>query len=215
MNRFTTLAAAGLLLGLGSCASAPSNPMTFFMTSETPTGTGNLGGLAGADAICQNLAAANGAGGHTWRAYLSTQGTGAVNARDRIGAGPWRNAQGTVVATNVAQLHGANNLTLATVLDEKGRPVNGRRSTPNKHDVLTGSRPDGTAFPAGEDRSCRNWTSDAADAIGMLGHHDREGLRDDDASRSWNSSHPSRGGCGAAALRSTGGAGLLYCFATN
>ena len=156
----------------------------------------------------------------TWRAYLSTQeadGKAAVNARDRIGKGPWQNSKGVVIAKDVAGLHGANNLTKQTALTEKGDVVNGIGDKPNRHDMLTGSQPDGTAFPAGTDRTCKNWTS-STQGSAMLGHADRKGLRDDDASKSWNSSHPSRGpegGCSQADLRSTGGDGLMYCFAAN
>ena len=158
-----------------------------------------------------------GAGGKTWRAYLSTQGPGAVNARDRIGSGPWINAQGVVIAKDVAELHGQNNISKETALSEKGEKVNGRGDTPNMHDMLTGSRPDGTAFPAGDDRTCGNWTKSGAGSA-MLGHHDRSGLGTDEASRSWNSSHPSRGsdgGCSQNDLKSTGGNGLFYCFAVK
>ena len=140
-----------------------------------------------------------------------------MNARDRIGKGPWQNSKGVVIAKDVAELHGANNLTKQTALSEKGDVINGRGDTPNRHDVLTGSQADGTAFPAGEDRTCKNWTSSTQGAA-MVGHSDRIGLRDDDASKSWNSSHPSRGpdgGCSQADLRSTGGDGLMYCFAAN
>jgi hypothetical protein len=140
-----------------------------------------------------------------------------VNARDRIGKGPWQNSKGVVVAKDVAELHAANNLTKQTALSEKGDVINGRGDTPNRHDVLTGSQADGTAFQAGDDRTCKNWTSSTQGAA-MLGHSDRIGLRDDDASKSWNSSHPSRGpdgGCSQADLKSTGGDGLLYCFAAN
>jgi hypothetical protein len=188
------------------------------VTSVGPGKGADLGGLAGADQHCQTLAAAVGAGsGKTWRAYLSTQGAGAVNARDRIGKGPWMNAKGVVVAKDVAELHGTNNLTKQTALTEKGEVNNGRGDTPNRHDILTGTQPDGTAYTGDEDRTCRNWTS-STQGSAMLGHADRIGLRDDDASRSWNSSHPSRGndgGCSQADLRSTGGDGLLYCFAAN
>src|SRR6202011_4874087 len=156
----------------------------------------------------------------TWHAYLSTQaadGKRGENARDRIGKGPWQNAKGVVIAKDVTELHGANNLTKQTALSEKGDLTNGRGDTPNRHDMLTGSQGDGTAFAAGEDRTCRNWTS-STQGSAMLGHADRIGLRDDDASKSWNSSHPSRGtdgGCSQADLKSTGGDGLLYCFAAN
>jgi hypothetical protein len=194
--------------------------MTFFITSAGPGKGADLGGLEGADRHCQALAQAAGAGGHTWRAYLSTQAVGgaqAVNARDRIGRCPWQNATGIAIAKDIDELHGTNNLTKQTALTEKGEMVNGRGDTPNRHDILTGATPDGRAFPPGEDRTCSNWTTSAQGAA-MLGHHDRMGLRDDDASKSWNSSHPSRGsdgGCSQADLRSTGGDGLFYCFASN
>src|SRR5215470_1077133 len=217
--RFGKLAAIALLaLGASGGTQAQQSGMTFFVTS-TGSGKGaDFGGVAGADKLCQSLAAAVMAGNHTWRAYLSTQGAQTVNAPDRITPGPWQNAKGVVVAKNVADLHGAtNNLTKETALNEKGAVVNGRGDTPNMHDILTGSQPDGTAFPVGEDRTCGNWTKSAQGAA-MMGHHDRQGLRDDDASKSWNSSHTSRGpdgGCSQADLRSTGGDGLFYCFATK
>ncbi|MCK9918941.1 hypothetical protein MXD81_58435 [Microbacteriaceae bacterium K1510] len=198
-------------------ALAQQSTMTFFVTSVGIGKGADLGGLAGADAHCQQLAQAAGAGGKTWRAYLSTQGNGAVNAKDRIGKGPWTNAKGVVVAKDVAELHGENNLTKQTALSEKGDVINGRGDTPNRHDILTGSQADGTAFSGSEDRTCRNWTSSTQGAA-MLGHADRRGLQDDAPSKSWNSSHPSRGpegGCSQADLRSTGGDGLLYCFAAN
>jgi hypothetical protein len=192
--------------------------MSFFVTSVGEGKGADLGGLSGADAHCQQLAKSAGAGGKTWHAYLSTQGAGAVNARDRIGKGPWMNAKGLVVATSVDDLHSANNkLNKQNNLSEKAEVINGRGDTPNRHDILTGSTPDGKAFPDGQDRTCKNYTSSAQGAV-MLGHNDRQGLRDDDPSKSWNSSHPSRGaegGCSQADLRSTGGDGLLYCFATN
>ena len=207
-------------LGAGQ-AKAQSADMSFFITSVGVGKGANLGGLDGADAHCQQLAQSASAGAKTWHAYLSTQaadGGTAVNARDRIGKGPWQNAKGVVVAKDVADLHSAgNNLTKQTALTEKGEVNNGRGDTPNRHDILTGSQADGTAFPAGTDRTCKNWTS-ATQGAAMLGHADRLGLRDDDASHSWNSSHPSRGpdgGCSQADLRSTGGDGLLYCFAVN
>jgi len=201
-------------------ARAQSSNTTFFVTSTGIGNGANLGGLAGADNHCQTLAQAAGAGARTWRAYLSTQeaeGKPAVNARDRIGKGPWQNSKGVVIAKDVAELHGANNLTKQTALTEKGDVNNGIGDKPNRHDMLTGSQPDGTAFPPGEDRTCKNWTS-STQGSAMLGHADRKGLRDDDASKSWNSSHPSRGpdgGCSQADLRSTGGDGLMYCFAAN
>jgi hypothetical protein len=204
-------------LWLGGSAGAQQGTMTFFVTSAGSGNGADLGGLAGADARCQMLAQAAGAGGKTWRAYLSTQGPGAINARDRIGPGPWQNAKGVVIAQDVAELHGKNNLTKQTALTERGDAVNGRGDTPNTHDVLTGSQADGTAFAAGEDRTCGNWGKSGQGAA-MVGHHDRLGLRDDDASKSWNSSHLSRGpdgGCSQSDLKSTGGNGLFYCFATR
>jgi len=194
------------------------NAMSFFVTSAGPGKGGDLGGLAGADQHCQTLAAAAGAGSKTWRAYLSTQGAGAVNARDRIGNGPWQNAKGTVIAKSVDDLHSdANGLTKQTALTEKGEIVNGRGDTPNTHDVLTGSGPDGRTIAGDADRTCRNWTSSTAGAA-MVGHSDRTGLDDSAPAKSWNASHPSRGpdgGCSQADLKTTGGAGLYYCFATN
>jgi len=182
----------------------------------------DLGGLAGADKHCQDLAQAVGAGTRNWRAYLSTQATGgtaAVNARDRIGRGPWQNAKGVTVATSVEDLHSDNNkLTKQNSLNEKGAVVNGRGDTPNMHDALTGTQADGTAFPAAEDRTCGNWTKSTGTGSAMLGHIDRQGLQDTPQQRSWNSAHPSRGpggGCSQPDLVSTGGAGLFYCFATN
>jgi hypothetical protein len=226
MNKRTIvpMLASVALLALGASAAVQAQQattMTFFLTSAGSGKGADLGGLEGADRICQQLAQAAGAGGKTWRAYLSTQASGgaqAVNARDRIGAGPWKNAKGETIAQNVDDLHSANNkISKQTALNEKGEMVNGRTETPNRHDAMTGSQPDGRAFPAGEDRTCGNWTKSGAGAA-MLGHHDRQGLRDDDASKSWNSSHPSRGpdgGCSQADLKSTGGDGLFYCFATN
>src|SRR6187200_987825 len=212
-----SLLASVTLLMLSAGSFAQQNAMTFFVTSVGIGKGADLGGLAGADRHCQSLAQAAGAGGKTWHAYLSTQGPGAVNARDRIGKGPWQNAKGVVVAKDVAELHGANKLDKQTALDEKGEVVNGRGDTPNRHDMLTGSQPDGSAFAAGEDRTCKNWTSSTQGAA-MVGHSDRIGLRDDDASKSWNTSHPSRGpdgGCSQADLKTTGGDGLFYCFAAN
>jgi hypothetical protein len=215
------LIAAPLLFLAALPAQAQQANMTFFITS-TPIGNGgNLGGLAGADNQCQTLAQAAGAGApKVWRAYLSTQaadGKPAINARDRIGKGPWTDAKGEVVAKDVADLHGPNALTKQSALNEKGEVVNGRGDQPNRHDILTGSQPDGTAFAAGDDKTCKNWTS-STQGSAVVGHSDRIGLRDDDASKSWNSSHGSRGpdgGCSQADLRSTGGDGLLYCFASN
>jgi hypothetical protein len=199
-------------------ALAQQSAMTFFVSSSGPGKGADLGGLDGADRICQSLAQAAGAGGKSWRAYLSTQGAGAVNARDRIGKGPWQNAKGVVIAKDVADLHSANNnIGKQTALDENGELVNGRGDQPNRHDVLTGSQPDGTAFTGADDRTCGNYTKSGAGSV-MVGHHDRLGLNEEPPAKSWNSSHPSRGpdgGCSQGDLRSTGGAGLLYCFAAN
>jgi hypothetical protein len=216
---YGTLASAALVsIGMCGAAMAQQADMSFFVTSVGSGKGADFGGLAGADKHCQDLAAAAGAGSHTWHAYLSTQGDGAVNARDRIGKGPWTNAKGETVAKSVDDLHSAgNNLTKQTSLNEKGGVVNGRGDQPNMHDALTGSTAEGRAFPAGEDRTCKNYTSNAAGAV-MLGHIDRQGLRDDAESKSWNSSHPSRGsdgGCSQNDLKGTGGAGLFYCFAVN
>jgi hypothetical protein len=191
--------------------------MTFFVTSVGMGKGADLGGVVGADRHCQELATSVGAGSKTWHAYLSTQGPGAVNARDRIGKGPWMNANGVIIANDVAKLHGANHLTKQTALTEKGEVNNGFGDKPNRHDILTGSQPDGTAFPPDKDMTCKNWTSSTQGAA-MLGHSDRVGLRDDEPSHSWNSSHPSRGpdgGCSETDLPTTGGAGLFYCFAAN
>jgi len=195
--------------------------MSFFVTSVGSGKGADLGGLTGADQLCQRLAQTAGAGAKTWHAYLSTQaidGATAVNARDRIGKGPWKNFKGEVIAKDVEDLHGASNkLGTEVSLTEKGTMVAGRGWNPNWHDLLTGSQPDGKAFPAAEDRTCRNWTSSTKGAA-MLGHLDRKGLRDDDASKSWNASHPSRGpdgGCSQSDLWSTGGNGLFYCFAAD
>jgi collagenase NC10/endostatin len=219
--KFVSPACLALAVIVALPAQAQSADTSFFLTSNGPGKGGDLGGIAGADRHCQSLAQAAGAGAKTWRAYLSTQaadGQPAVNAKDRIGKGPWKNAKGDVVAKDIADLHSAgNNMTKQTALSEKGEVINGRGDTPNRHDVLTGSQPDGTAFAAGDDRTCKNWTSSTQGAA-MVGHSDRQGLRDDDASKSWNSSHPSRGsegGCSQADLKSTGGDGLFYCFAAN
>jgi collagenase NC10/endostatin len=219
--KFVSPACLALAVIAAPPAQAQSADTSFFLTSNGPGKGGDLGGIAGADRHCQSLAQAAGAGSKTWRAYLSTQaadGQPAVNAKDRIGKGPWKNAKGDIVAKDVADLHSANNnMTKQTALSEKGEVINGRGDTPNRHDVLTGSQPDGTAFAAGDDRTCKNWTS-STQGTAIVGHSDRIGLRDDDASKSWNSSHPSRGpegGCSASDLKSTGGDGLFYCFAAN
>jgi hypothetical protein len=205
-----------LLLACGVAAApaqAQQSDMSFFVTSAGPGKGADLGGLAGADTQCKTLATAVGAGSKNWHAYLSTQGPDAVNAKDRIGKGPWKNAKGVVIATDVAQLHGDNNLNKQTALTEKGDVVNGFGDNPNMHDMLTGTRPDGTAFPPGEDRTCKNWTS-SDEGSAMLGHSDRNGPGDEPPFHSWNSSHPSRG-CSQAGLISTGGNGFFYCFAAE
>ena len=209
--------AACLTLLFAAPAQAQQANMSFFVTSVGLGKGADLGGLAGADKHCQELAQAAGAGAKTWHAYLSTQGAGAVNARDRIGKGPWTNAKGVVVAKSVDELHGANNLTKQTALTEKGEVSNGFGDKPNRHDILTGSQRDGTAFAPDKDMTCKNWTSGTA-GTAMLGHADRIGTTEDDAGHSWNSSHPTRnvqGGCTQPDLRSTGGDGLLYCFAAT
>jgi hypothetical protein len=196
---------------------APPQPMSFFVTSVGKGDGANLGGIAGADAHCQSLASAAGRGGATWHAYLSTQGPNAVNARDRIGSGPWYNARGQRVAQNVAELHGdtieqariGNALGKQLSLTEKQGLVNGVGDTPNQHDILTGSQPDGRAFTDGQDHTCNNWTSNGT-GTAQLGHSDKQG----GGNGSWNAAHPSRG-CSQENLVSTGGAGLLYCFAVN
>jgi len=186
--------------------------MTFFVTSRGPGKGGDLGGLSGADAHCQALAQAEGAGDHTWRAYLSTSardGQPSVNARDRIGKGPWYNAEGLLIAATLDELHSdKNKMNKETGVTERLDPVNGVGDDPNVHDILTGSRPDGTAYAAGDDLTCRNWTS-SSDGRAQVGHHDRRGLTE--GVNSWNSVHPSRG-CSQSDLRVTGGAGLFYCF---
>ena len=205
-------------LGVAGCVDPQQNRTTFFVTSVGSGKGADLGGLAGADQHCQNLAQAVGAGNRTWRAYLSTASTATqpgVNAIDRIGRGPWQNAKGVVIATDIENLHGANNITKQTNLTEKGTVVNGRGDTPNTHDMLTGSQTNGLAFPAGTDLTCGNYTKSGTDGAVQMGHSDRQGLTEDYYARSWNSSHASRGGCSQPALVSTGGAGLFYCFATN
>jgi hypothetical protein len=194
----------------------PQHPMSFFVASTVP-GSGNLGGLIGADRICQNLAQIHGVGNHTWHAYLSTQTTPqavGVDARNRIGPGPWYNAKGVMIAADVADLHGdqardRNNIQKATALNESGTTRPGMFDPGNEHDILTGSDSDGRAFPTGFDTTCDNWTSDGPDHRTMLGHSDRTG-----SSVSWNSAHLSRN-CTKAGLIATGGAGYFYCFAIN
>ena len=208
-------------LGLAQQPPPQAPHLTFFVTSAGLGKGGDLGGVEGADKQCQTLAEAVGAGGKTWHAYLSTQAEGttpAVHARERIGTGPWQNFKGEVVAQSVDDLHSpANKLGMQTSLTERGQIVAPRGYNPNWHDVLTGSQADGRAFPPGEDRTCKNWTSSTQGAA-MVGHIDRQGLRDDEASKSWNSSHPSRGsegGCSQNDLKSTGRNGLFYCFAVQ
>ena len=206
--------AAGQPPAGGGRGNQPPQPMTFFITSVGLGKGGNLGGLAGADAHCQALATAVGAGGRTWRAYLSTQGADAVNARDRIGAGPWHNVKGQSVARDPGHLHGdtleqarmGNTLTRVTALNEKGEPVKGAGETPNQHDILTGTQLDGRAYTDGADHTCNNWTSEST-GNAQVGHHDRAG----GPGVSWNSVHQSAG-CSQESLVKTGGAGLFYCF---
>jgi hypothetical protein len=219
----TVLALSIVALGLpvlaqqGKQEKGPPPPMSFFVTSAGKGDGANLGGIAGADAQCQMLAQAAGAGDRTWHAYMSTQGAGAVNARDRIGDGPWFNAKGGRVAQNLGDLHGdtldqarvGNTLTKATALDEKGNPIKGVGDNPNQHDMLTGSMPDGRAYTDGADHTCNNWTSNNM-GTAQLGHFDRTG----GPNVSWNSTHPSAG-CSQDALVRTGGAGLFYCFAVG
>lgn len=219
----TAAAAAALLAACSTSPSAPaSGPMSFFITSVGSGKGGDLGGLAGADAHCQRLAAAAGAGGKTWKAYLSTppapQPGGApwtpgVNARDRIGKGPWYNAKGVLIARDVGHLHNGNNLNKETALDERGNVIKGRGDQPNEHDILTGSRADGTAFAPQQDTTCKAWTS-STDGSAIVGHHDRIGPTGENWAKSWNFSHQTAG-CSPQALVSTGGAGRFYCFAAN
>jgi hypothetical protein len=200
------IALAGVMMVGLSSAQPPTGPMSFFLTSRGSGNGGNLGGLEGADRICQDLATAANQGARTWRAYLSTQGPNAVNARDRIGPGPWFNARGAQIAANVEALHSpANRLAAFTALDERGNQIPGSGFSPNRHDILTGSQPDGTAYAAGADMTCNNWTSasDEGGAKARVGHHDYA---------AWNSTHDSRG-CSQTALIGTGGDGLFYCFA--
>jgi hypothetical protein len=215
-----TTAAAGLL---AACATPTSSgPMSFFITSAGSGKGADLGGLAGADAHCQKLASAAGAGGKTWRAYLSvpptfpsgtTPAAPAINARERIGNGPWFNAKGQLIASDLSHLHNGNNISKATALDEKGNPVKGRGETPNEHDILTGSRSDGTAFAPQTDTSCGAWTK-SGDGSAVVGHHDRTGPLPENWAKSWNFSHQSVG-CSQEALVRTGGSGRFYCFASN
>jgi hypothetical protein len=214
---FAAPAAIALFALTSGTVLAQQANMSFFITSTGPGKGADLGGLDGADKHCQTLAQAAGAGGKMWHAYLSTQAAGgamAVNARDRIGKGPWQNAKGVVIAKDAAELHGENNLTKQTALNEKGDVVNGRGDNPNMHDILTGTQPDGTAFGPEPDKTCGNWTKSGTEGSAIVGHSDRTGLSEEPPQKSWNSSHPSRG-CSQPGLISTGGAGLLYCFAAN
>lgn len=214
MTKVTTIVAA-MVLCFASSAFGQNENMSFFITSTGSGDGANLGGLEGADQHCQDLAGAVGLGERVWRAYLSTtaaDGQPAVNARDRIGTGPWHNYDGAVIAETIAQLHGdENNLNKETALTETGEVVNGRGDDPNRHDILTGSQLDGTAFDTGEDTTCENWTSNG-EGSARLGHHDRTG--GGDYATSWNSAHGSSG-CSQEDLEGTGGAGLFYCFATG
>ena len=201
-----------VVLGVGAlsaAAQAPSDNFSFFITSRNTGNGANFGGLAGADAHCQSLAAGVGAGEKTWRAYLSTSGTDGVDARDRIGDGPWYNIRGVQVASSVADLHGDdNNMTRETELNELGELVNGREQSPNQHDILTGSNLDGTA----SENTCNNWSTDTADSSAMVGHFDRTGGGDNPTS--WNSAHASRG-CSLENLRGSGGEGYIFCFVAD
>ena len=186
--------------------------MSFFITSAGPGDGANLGGLEGADAHCSMLAEAAGVSDKTWRGYLSTTGPTGVNARDRIGSGPWYNAHGVEIASSVASLLGDNNLTRQTQLNEKGEIVNGRGDDPNMHDILTGTQIDGTAWEGEGDATCGNWTSNSADGSALVGHHDRTGGGANPSH--WSSAHGSRG-CGQADLQATGGNGFFYCFSID
>jgi hypothetical protein len=213
MKKMPLVVALLSLPGAYAALAQDANPeMSFFLTSMGPGRGANLGGLAGADAHCQGLAESVGAGNKTWRAYLSTSGSQGVKARDRIGHGPWYNAEGVQVAGSVEELHSdGNNLTKETALNEKGEVVKGRGDDPNRHDILTGSQLDGTPYAGDDDTTCQNWTS-SGEGSARVGHHDRTGGGEHPTS--WNSAHPSRG-CSQENLRSTGGDGLFYCFAID
>ena len=220
-NKQPVIAALALVLA-GVCTSAQAQQvdkkMSFFVTSANPGKGADLGGLAGADQYCQTLGNAAGAGKRTWRAYLSTtdkNGGKVVNASNRIGKGPWYNAKGELMAKNLDDLHTSPNMTKQTILTEKGSVVNGRGDTPNMHDILTGSDSQGRAQMGGSaDTTCSNWTSGADTGSAMVGHSDRQGLREDVAAKSWNATHASRG-CSMPQLRASGGAGMFYCFAAK
>ncbi|MCZ8543290.1 hypothetical protein OOJ09_03805 [Mesorhizobium qingshengii] len=210
MRRLLLVAATAITAATAGTALSQDAKMSFFVTSVGSGKGADLGGLKGADAHCASLAEAAGVTGKTWHAYLSTSDT---DARDRIGKGPWVNAKGVKIADDVASLHSdANGITKQTALNEKGEVVNGRGDTPNRHDMLTGSKPDGTKIA---DQTCGDWTMSGTEGAAMMGHHDRTGLDDSAAAKSWNSSHTSRGGCSQEALKGTGGDGLFYCFATD
>jgi hypothetical protein len=210
MRRLLLVAATAITAATAGAALSQEATMSFFVTSAGSGKGADLGGLKGADAHCGSLAEAAGVTGKTWAAYLSTSDT---DARDRIGKGPWVNAKGVKIADDVASLHSdTNGITKQTALNEKGEVVNGRGDKPNRHDVLTGSKPDGTKIA---DQTCGDWTMSGAEGVAMMGHHDRTGLDESAAAKSWNSSHASRGGCSQEALKGTGGDGLFYCFATN
>ncbi|CAN7614662.1 hypothetical protein [Variovorax sp. LjRoot178] len=211
----STVAAAIALAACSGMTGTPQSKMSFFLTSTNPGKGADFGGLAGADRYCQSLAASAGAGNRTWRAYLSNSalaGSPAVNARDRIGSGPWLNAKGELIASNVDGLHGPDNkLSKQTALTEKGQVISGSGDAVTLHDILTGSSPDGRAVSDGKDNTCGNWTK-SGEGSAIVGHHDRRGLDDSAPAKSWNSSHPTSG-CSLDALKSTGGGGLMYCFA--
>ena len=215
--KLALLASAAALGACAPMASTSQSPMSFFVTSANPGKGADFGGLAGADAYCQRLATSANAGNKNWRAYLSTTASGgspAVNARDRIGRGPWQNAKGIVVATSVDDLHSANNkLNKQNSLTEKGEGISGRGDAVNMHDMLTGSTEDGRIDTSAPDTTCGNWTK-SGEGSATVGHHDRTGLDESAPAKSWNASHATKG-CGMDALKSTGGAGLLYCFAAN
>jgi hypothetical protein len=204
-------------VSLTAAVQAQQAAMSFFVTSAGKGDGANLGGLEGADAHCAALAKAAGSTKTSWKAYLSTTAPGGdagVNARERVGKGPWQNAKGIVVAKSVDELHSdATNVTKDTALTEKGEVVSGRGDAVNMHDILTGSDPSGLYSTAGGDTNCGNWTKNG-EGSAIVGHHDRAGLKDTRHMKSWNSSHGSRG-CGQDALKGTGGAGLFYCFATD
>lgn len=224
MRKLSYIAAAGIAVALlTACATTPRpSAMSFFVTSAGSGKGADLGGLAGADAHCQRLATAAGAGGKNWRAYLSTPPTfasatapavAATHARDRIGAGPWFNAKGAMIARSVSHLHDGNFISKDTALDERGNVIKGRGDAPNEHDMLTGSRADGTAFAPQTDTTCKAWTS-STDGSAIVGHHDLVGPNTDNWAKSWNFSHQSAG-CSQEALIRTGGSGKFYCFAAN